>query len=81
MSTAIPFTQQTHAEPRRKVAAFAFSLRWWLLTIALLAVAFRAGYLIGFEAGFSAGPIRLQPGDLPDNWTPPVKGLEKVKDR
>lgn len=47
-------------QPQRKtaIAALAFSLRWYLLTVALIAVSFRVGYLVGYKAGWLEAPFR-----------------------
>lgn len=58
-----------------------FTLRCLFVVIAVGLCCLRLGYVLGYQGGFGEGPIRLSPGDLPDNWTPPVKDLEKVKDR
>lgn len=53
-------------------AAWAFSLRWWLVTVALILIALRMGYAIGYWQGYQEGPFRLKPG-APDNWTAPLE--------
>lgn len=90
MSTvAIPFSRQQPQAERRPIFSRSISLATLILLVTAFAcglglgraVWYEAGFRAGYHQGFQEGPIRLQPGDLPDNWTPPPADINRIKDR